>query len=200
MKVHSAFAPIRVSSSLVILLGIAVFFAPTKATGQQYALFEIRNNDLYWQNTYKYNGPADSLRRHVVQMLKSKFFTFNVVRNETGYNGELKHYRIDCKKYGRRYANTPTIYWEGEWSGKFIVEIAESAYRVTVYALYAERMEKAPAYHRMDKIVGGRFIDQVTKHDRTSFRKNELHNVTLMSASLSDEFDISNTVAPIGTD
>jgi hypothetical protein len=188
-------------SSIRSLLVVGSLLVPVALPAQQQLeLFEIRNNDLYWSNTYIYKGNADSLRREVVQMLKSKFYTFNVTRNETGYNGEIKHYTVDCKRYGRRYASTPGIYWEGEWSGKFIVEITDDAYRVTVYALYAEKMEKSPPYHRMDKIVGGRFIDKVTTNDRSRFRKSEHPNITLMSASLKDQFDISRTVLPQGTD
>ena len=129
-------------------------------------------------------------------MLKSKFYTFNVVRTETGYNGELRHYKINCKRYGRKFATTPGIYWEGEWTGKFIVEVADDAYQVTVYALYSEKMEKAQSYYRLDRIVRGRFIDKVTKNEGSSFRKSELSNVALMSASLKDEFDIRRTVIP----
>src|SRR5438046_3051281 len=81
----------------------SAIICPSPAAAQQYDLFEIRDNDLYWHNTYKYSGNADSLRREVVQMLKSKFFTFNVIRNEAGYNGELRHYKVECRKYGRRF-------------------------------------------------------------------------------------------------
>jgi hypothetical protein len=182
------------------LVVVLLLLTTSVVQAQQFDLFEIRDNDLYWHNTYNYSGNADSLRREVVQMLKSKFFTFNVVRTETGYNGELRHYTIDCKRYGRRYATTPGIYWEGEWTGKFIVEVAESGYRVTVYALYAEKLQKAPSYHRMAQMTGGRFIDQVTRDDRSNFRKTELGNVTLVSASLRDAFDITKTVPPQGAD
>jgi hypothetical protein len=133
-------------------------------------------------------------------MLKSKFFTFNVVRNESGYNGELRHYAINCKRYGRRYSTTPGIYWDGEWTGKFIVEVSDDAYRVTVYALYAQKTEKTPSYPRLPSVVGGRLIDEVTKNERTSFRKNQLSNVALVSASLKDEFDIRRTVVPQAAD
>jgi hypothetical protein len=181
------------------LVFLTALFTSSIAQGQKYDLFEISNDDLYWHNTYKYPGSADSLRREVVQMLKSKFFTFNVIRNETGYNGEIKHYSIDCKRYGRRYATTPGVYWEGEWTGKFIVEVADDAYRVTVYALYGEKKEKKPLpYHRMTHAIGGRFIDLVTRSDHSGFRKTELSNVALMSASLKDAFDITRTVVPQG--
>src|SRR5690349_1583436 len=80
---------------------------------QQFDLLEIRDNDHYWHNKYKYRDDADSVRREVVQMLKSKFFTFNVIRNEAGYNGELRHYKVDCRKYGRKFFSTPKMYWDG---------------------------------------------------------------------------------------
>lgn len=158
--------------------------------------FHIESDDLYWRYKYVFPGPADSLRREVVQMLKSKFFTFNVIRNEAGYNGEIKHYTVNCRRYGRKFATTPGIYWEGEWTGKFVVEVTDDAYQVTVYALYSEKMEKSQSYYRLDRITRGRFIDKVTKNERTSFRRSELSNVALMSSSLKDEFDIRRTVVP----
>jgi len=163
--------------------------------GQQYELFEITGGDVYWRNTYEYSGNQDSLRREVVQMLKSKFFTFNVIRNQTGYNGELEHYVVDCKRYGRRYSNTPRIYWDGEWTGKFIVDVFENSYRVTVYALYAEKVEQT-GYYKTQTTKRGRYIDIVTRKDKSGFLKGELHNMTLLSMSLKDQFDIRKTVIP----
>src|SRR5205085_10923017 len=95
------------SGRLRLLSFIVVLLIVQAVNAQQYDLFEIRDNDLYWHNTYQYSGNADSLRREVVQMLKSKFYTFNVIRNEAGYNGELRHYKIDCRKYGRKFFSTP---------------------------------------------------------------------------------------------
>jgi len=57
---------------LSILAISRVYCQPTV----KFDAFEIVGEDLYWRNTYNYNGHADSLRREVVQMLKSKFFTF----------------------------------------------------------------------------------------------------------------------------
>lgn len=167
---------------------------------QQYDLFEITEGDIYWRNTYEYNGDRDSLRREVVQMLKSKFFTFNVVRNETGYNGELSHYLVDCRRYGRKYSNTPRIYWNGEWTGKFIVDVYDNSYRVTIYALYAEKIERT-GYYKTETTRRGRYIDIVTRKDKSGFLKRELHNMALLSMSFRDQFDIKKTVVPNpGTD
>lgn len=178
---------------LIVLLGTFDLLAQEES---QFELFRIEQNDLYWTNVYKYPGTSDSLRREVVQMLKSKFFTFNVIRNETGYNGEIKHYKIECKRYGRSYYNTPRMYWFGEWTGKFIVEVLDDHYRVTVYALYAEKFQPAANNNRATRITTGRYIEAVTKKDRMTFKKSEFANLHLMSLSLTDAFDIKNTVVP----
>ena len=151
---------------------------------------------MYWRQDFAYPGDADSIRRHVVRMLKSKFFTFNVIRNETGYNGEIRHYKVDCKRYHRTYMNTPRMYWEGEWTGKFIVEVLPGGYRLIIYALYYEKHVKSSDYYKTEKLVKGRYIDAVTKKHGTSLKKGEFHNMALLSMSLKDDFDIRNTVAP----
>ncbi len=165
-----------------------------QASGQvtKYDQFEIKAGDLVWHATYASAGKTDSLRHAVVQMLKSKFYTFNVIRNEIGYNGELKHFKINCKRYGRTYLNTPRMYWEGEWTGKFIVEVTDHSYEVTVYALYFESMKKTSDYYRTEKVVKGRFVDAVTKNDRTMLLKRELNNLSLMNLSLRDEFSLTS--------
>jgi hypothetical protein len=160
----------------------------------KYDKFEIKEGELVWQNIYVSRGSQDSVRAAVVQMLKSKFYTFNVIRNELGYNGELRHYRVDCKKYGRTYFNTPRIYCDGEWTGKFILEIKDHAYRVTVYALYYESVKQNADYLRTEKVVKGRYLDAVTKRNGTVFQKKELHNLSLMSFSLKQEFGLESTV------
>jgi hypothetical protein len=180
--------------SLVIAL-VFVACLSTKVQSQQYDLFEITDGDVYWRNTYEYAGNQDSLRREVVQMLKSKFYTFNVIRNQTGYNGEINHYVVDCRRYGRRYGNTPRIYWDGEWTGKFIVDVYDGSYRVTVYALYAEKVERT-GYYKTETTKRGRYIDIVTRKDKSGFIKGELHNMALLSMSLKDQFDIKKTVIP----
>ena len=180
--------------NFLLLIMVAGFI---EGSGQShYELFRVEQNDIYWTATYNFQGSADSLRREAVQMLKSKFFTFNVIRNEEGYNGELKHYKVDCKRFGRSYYNTPRMYWYGEWTGKFIVEVLDNYYKVTVYALYAEKYQPAGNNNRGQKITTGRYIESVTKKDRMTFKKSEYANLDLMSLSLKDAFDIRNTVVP----
>ena len=157
----------------------------------KYDLFELKKGDLVWKNTYRYEGKKDSLRAVVVQMLKSKFFTFNVIRNEMGYNGEIRHYKVDCKKYGRSYINTPRLYWEGEWTGKFIVEVTDHFYQVTVYALYFEAPEKSTGYYKTESLVRGRYIDAVTKKKQSILKKSELSNLSLLSFDLRDNFSLN---------
>lgn len=171
----------------IFLVWGVVFFSIAQKAEQ----FEIVQGDLVWHQIYNYPGKSDSLRAAVVQMLKSKFYTFNVIRNETGYNGEIKHYKIDCKLYGRTYFNTPRLYWEGEWTGKFIVQITDLAYQVTVYALYYESKTNASDYFKTEKEVKGRYIDVVTRKERSIIRKAELTNMALMSQSLRDAFKLS---------
>ncbi len=160
----------------------------------QYDKFEIKESELVWQNIYACPGSTDSVRAVVVQMLKSKFYTFNVIRNELGYNGELRHYKVNCKKYGRSYFNTPRIYCDGEWTGKFILEIKDHAYRVTVYALYYESVRPNADYLRTERVIKGRYLDVVTKRKGTVFQKKELNNLSLMSLSLKEEFGLESTV------
>jgi hypothetical protein len=88
------------------------------------------------------------------------------------------------------------MFWYGEWTGKFIVEVLDNYYRVTVYALYAENFQPAANNNRGQRITTGRYIETVTKKDRTTFRKSESANLDLMSLSLKDSFDIRNTVIP----
>jgi hypothetical protein len=184
------------SGRLRLLFFTVVLLIVQAVNAQQYDLFEIRDSDLYWHNTYQYNGNADSLRREVVQMLKSKFYTFNVIRNEAGYNGELRHYKVDCKKYGRKFFSTPHMYWDGEWTGKFVVEVFDHHYRVTIYALYAEKVEKT-GYYKTERITQGRYVEAVMRKDGSNFKSSEHHNLALMSVSLKDQFDIRYTVSPI---
>jgi len=176
---------------------LMLLFCFANASAQEltkYDKFEIKEGELVWQHIYTCHGSTDSVRTMVVQMLKSKFYTFNVIRNELGYNGELRHYRVDCKKYGRTYFNTPRIYCDGEWTGKFILEIKDHAYRVTVYALYYESVRQNADYLRTERVVKGRYLDAVTKKKGTIFQKKELKNISLMSFSLKEEFGLASTV------
>src|SRR6478736_1234889 len=165
----------------------------TQVLGQKFDHFEVENDELYWRFDFEYKGPRDSLRREVVQMLKSKFFTFNVTRNEVSYTGEIMHYKVNCEKYGRTYFNTPRMYWDGEWTGKFVVDVFDNIYRVTIYALYYEKMERSTGYYRTERPVRGRYIDAVLKKNKTEFKKGEFSNMQLMSVALKDDFDIRNT-------
>lgn len=158
--------------------------------GQKYDLFEVEGDDLFWRYTYTYTGPADSLRRMVVSMLKSKKFTQNVIRNEIGYNGELRHYQVDCRRYGRTYSNTPRIYWDGEWSGKFVVEVRDNQYRVSIYALYFENTARSVTHYRNELPRKGFYIKEVLKKSKTDFKKSALADMALMSLALKDQFDI----------
>ena len=153
--------------------------------------FEINEQDVVWKATYTdHKLKGDSLRFALVALLKSKFYTFNVVRTLAGYNGELNHLKVDCKKYGRTYLNTPRLYWDGEWSGKFTVSLTDSSYHITIYALYYEKPEPSSGYYRTEKNTRGRYIDAVTIKSKAAFRKNELNNLSLFSQFLKDEFEL----------
>lgn len=164
---------------------------------QKFDLFEIENGELIWRNTYEYEGPQDSLRREVVSMLKSKVFTQHVVRNEAGYNGEIKHYQIDPKRYGRSYSNTPLIYWDGEWSGKFVIEVRDDRYRVTIYGLYFENKAQPPTHYPIKPPRKGFYIKEVWKKGSPNFKKHALPDMALMSLALRDSFDIMKYNSPI---
>ena len=173
------------------LIGVLSAFEAISQELTKYDLFQLEGDELFWRNTY---DCPENLRPEVVQMLKSKFFTFNVVRNEIGYSGEIRHYEVDCKRYGRTYLNTPRMYTEGEWTGKFTVELLDKQYRVTIYALYYEKMEKSTGYYRTEKPVKGRYINAVTSRKKRTLKKSEFSNLVLMSLSLKDNFDIRNIV------
>ncbi|MBS1979654.1 MAG: hypothetical protein JST74_00665 [Bacteroidetes bacterium] len=184
------------STSRVLFVGLfwLLAFGTHAQALTQYDKFEIKEGELVWQNTYECSGRADSIRAAIVQMLKSKYYTFNVIRNELGYNGELKHYRVNCKKYGKSYFNTPRIYCDGDWTGKFILEIKDHAYRVVVYALYFESVRMGTDYLRTEREVKGRYVEVVTTKSGSEFRKKELQHLSLMSLSLRDEFNLASTV------
>lgn len=189
---------LKVQKNLLLVLLVTASLPAFGQRNPQYNNFEIKGDELYWSYTYDYPIGIDSLRGEVVRMLKSKYYTFNVFKIPEGYNGELKHYRVNCRRYHRKFINTPRIFWSGEWSGKFVIEVVDSSYRVSVYGLYGEQIEKSPANYRLERTVKGRYYDMVTRADGKSFKRNELNNMQLMSLSLKDEFDIANTVSPIG--
>lgn len=177
---------------LSILVLLACLVSPAAGHAQQYDSFEIENGELYWRQTYDYEGSQDSLRRLVVSMLKAKVFTQNVVRNEIGYNGELRHYHINCKKYGRTYLNTPRIYWDGEWSGKFVIEVRDNRYRVSIYGLYFENKDRVSSHYQTQPPRKGFYVKEVLRKNKTAFKKTELANMALLSLDLKDQFDIKN--------
>jgi hypothetical protein len=179
-----------------IVIGLFLL-APLFAQSQNFELFGINNNELIWQYTYGYTGPQDSLRREVVSMLKSKIFTQHVVRNELGYIGELRHYQVNCKRYGRKYNNTPLIYWSGEWSGKFVIEVADNGYRVTIYGLYFENKPQQISRYQTNTPRKGYYINEIWKNGEPNFKKKKLEDIKLMSLSLRDDFDITNYVSPL---
>lgn len=178
-------------------LAVLLFTCAIGASAQKFDLFEIENGDLIWRYTYSYQGPQDSLRREVVSMLKSKIFTQQVVRNELGYNGEIRHYHIDCKRYGRKYNDTPLIYWSGEWSGKFVIEVADNGYRVTIYGLYFENKPQQISRHQTNNPRKGFYRNEIWKKGEPHFKKSKLDDIKLMSLSLRDDFDITKYNSPI---
>ena len=184
-------------SSMRYHLLLITILLSTLARGQKYDQFEVSNNELIWEYTYEYPGAQDSLRREVVSMLKSKIFTQNVVRNELGYNGEIRHYQVDCQRYGRSYQNTPLIYWSGEWSGKFVIEVRNNKYRVTIYGLYFENKKQPSARYPNNNVRKGYYINEIWKKGRSEFKKNTLADISLMSLSLRDAFDIRQYVSPV---
>lgn len=173
-----------------------LFLVPLFSPAQKFDLFDLANNELVWRYTYEYEGSKDSLRKEVVSMLKSKIFTQQVVRNELGYSGEIKHYQVDCKHYGRSYSNTPLIYWNGEWSGKFVVEIRDNRYRVTIYGLYFENKAKPSARYPNNNIRKGFYRNEVLSKGKQDFKKNVMPDMALMSLSLRDAFDINKYYPP----
>jgi hypothetical protein len=89
------------------------------------------------------------------------------------------------------------MYWYGEWTGKFVVEILDHHYRVTVYALYAEKFQPAGGYNaKSGSVTTGRYYETVVRRDGISFKKSEKSHLDLMSLSLKHDFDIRNTVVP----
>lgn len=175
----------------------------TYTQAQKYDLFEIENEELVWRNTYEYEGPLDSLRSEVLSMVKSKVFTRNVTRNEIGnggmgYTGEIQHYRVDCQKYGRKYNNTPLIYWSGEWKGKFVIEVRNNRYQVTIYGLYFENPpSKNSTPHQSKTGRKGFYVKEVWQKGQPSFKSNVLDDMVLMSVSLRDAFDITKYTSPL---
>ena len=159
----------------------------------QYDRFQLNEGELFWQYSYAYPGDADSVQLVVEQMLKSRSFTFNVIRGKDAYSGTLNHYTVNPKRYGRTYLNTPKMYWDGEWGGKFVVDVRDDHYVVTVYALNFKSETQSVGHYKPEKIRSGQYIDAVSTNNRQSLLKSEFLNLSLMSLSLKDNFDIQNT-------
>ncbi len=179
-------------SALLLWLILAHSFFSHAQELSQYDRFKLEEGELYWQNTYEYPGDADSTSHAVEQMLKSRAFTYQVIRGKDAYSGKINHYLVNPKRYGRTYSNTPKMYWDGEWSGKFMVEVRGGSYTVTVYALQYKSETQSVGHHKAEKIRTGQYIDAVTVNYRKSFLKSAFLNLSLMSLSLKDNFDIKN--------
>jgi hypothetical protein len=162
----------------------------------QYDRFQLDGGELYWQNDYAYDGNADSMRLEVEQMLKSRAFTFQVIRSQEGFSGKINHYQVNPKQYGRTYLNTPKMYWDGEWSGQFVVELGEGHYTVMVYALRFKSETQSVGHYKPEKIRTGPYIDVVTTNNRQSLLRSEFPNLSLMSVSLKDNFDLKYNKIP----
>ena len=161
---------------------------------QQYDRFQLQEGELYWQNNFECPGKVDSIRLAVERMLQSRSFTFDVKRAKDGYRGKLSHYHVNPKQYGRTYSNTPKMYWDGEWSGNFFIEIHEGYYSVVVYDLQFKTETQAVGHYKPEKIREGSYVDAVTNNNKQNFLKSEFLNLTLMSVSLKDNFDIQYVV------
>ena len=183
---------------ITFLIWLVLFFSIDGHAQEisQYDRFQLQEGELYWQYNYEYQGNADSVRKAVEQMLKSRDFTFSVIRGKEGYSGKINHYKVNPKRYGRTYANTPKMYWDGEWSGKFVVEVGEGHYLVTIYDLQFKSETQSVGHYKPEKVRTGLYIDAVTANKR-SFLKSEFINISLISLSLKDNFDLTDSVKEI---
>jgi len=176
--------------SLLFCLMLSCFTGHTQEI-LQYDRFHLEEGELYWQHTYECRGNQDSIRQAVEHMLKARTFTFHVVRSKDAFSGKLSHYTVNAKNYGRTYLNTPKAYWDGEWSGKFTVEARDHHYTVTVYALQYKSETQSVGHYKPEKIRTGQYIDDVTVHNRQGLLNSEFSNLSLMSLSLKDNFDLN---------
>lgn len=180
---------------MLFLLAVCLFsIAGHGQEISQYDRFQLQEGELYWQHNYGYHGSADSMRIAVEKMLKSRDFTFSVVRGKDGFTGKINHYKVNPKQYGRTYTNTPKMYWDGEWSAKFMVEVGSGHYQVTIYEIQFKSEPQAVGHHQPKKVRAGNYIDAVTTN-KQSFLKTEFINLSLISLSFKDNFDLTGTVA-----
>ena len=75
-----------------------------------------------------------------------------------------------------------------------MVEVGDGHYFVTVYALQYKSETQSVGHYKPEKIRTGPYIDAVTTNKKLSFLKSEFLNLSLMSLSLKDNFDLKNTV------
>jgi hypothetical protein len=183
--------------SLVLWFSLSPLLFSYAQEISQYDRFQLAEGELYWQNSYPCDGDADSIRHMVEQMVQSRTFTYDVVRGKEGYRGKLKHYGVHPKQYGRTYLNTPKMYWDGEWSGQFHIEIGDGYYSVTVFDLHYKSETQSVGHYTPEKIRSGSYIDDVTTNNRQSFLKSEFPNLSLMSVSIKDNFDYAYVVPPV---
>ena len=153
-----------------ISLIILFGFFTCSAPGQKYDFFEIEDGELIWRYTYSYGGSEDSLRSEIVSMIKSKMFTRNVQRNPIGNSG---------------------IGYVGE------IEHYTVEYRVTIYGLYFESQVQVSSPHEKKTTRKGPYIKEVWQKGHPNFKSGVLNDLTLMSMSLRDSFDITKYSTPI---
>ncbi len=181
----------------LFLLLPSSFFCMAQQESQPGTLFKIEDDELIWQCIYPAEANMDSLITQIERLLKGKVYTRNVLRNELGFDGEIHNYKVDCKKYGRNFFNTPKMYWEGNWFGKFFVEVKDNKYRVTIYGLFYERTTASTTNSRQKESKKYSYASHVTKDDG-SIKRSERDNMLLMSQSLKDEFDLGSIWFPMG--
>ncbi len=169
---------------------VAIFFFVCGSLGaQKYDLFEVDGGQLVWRNIYEYPTHGDSLKAALEKMLYGTSFIKKVSFNGKEFRGEIDNYQIDCKHYGRTFLNTPRIYWDGKWRGKFIVQMVDNYYRVTVYALHFETKKDPFTFHRNPGPRKGYYSKEVMHKDKSGFKQAALADMALLSLSLKNNFD-----------
>src|SRR5689334_7776896 len=166
--------------SLFSLFVLLLFMDGHAQEISQYDRFQLQEKELYWQHNYVSQGKTDSVRQAVEKMLKSRDFTFSVIRSKNGFSGKINHFKVNPKRYGRTYSNTPKMYWDGEWSGKFTIEVGDGHYLVTVYDLQFKSKTQSVGHYSPEQVREGNYIDAVTTN-RQSFLKSEFMNLSLIS-------------------
>jgi hypothetical protein len=161
---------------------------------EKYDLWQLEEGELFWSFTYTLTGKADSILQITERMIRASPFAYSIVRSGKGFYGELRNYTVDCKRYSRNQTNTPSIYWNGTWTGKFTIDVDENQYRVIVYALHYEKPEPTEWYHKKARTTKGSYVKWVTNR-KNQLKKQEFSNLALMSMSLKDSFDLRQSVS-----